>query len=120
MRTLVAALTAAGVSVCLAAAPAVVAQPAAAPAPSACVDLSGTVDADKICRVHTETPSYRLDYTLPVDYPDQPALTAYLTQTRDGFVNVAGMPGSWNLPYVLDAKGTGYRTGLDDGGTRSV
>ena len=52
--------------------------------------------------------------------PDQPALTAYLTQTRDGFVNVAEMPGSWNLPYVLDGKGTEYRSGPVDAGTRSV
>lgn len=120
MRILVAALTAAGVSACLVAAPAAVAQPAAASAPSACVDLGGTVDADTMCRVHTETPSYRLDYAFPAEYPDQQAVAAYLTQIRDGFVNVAGTPGSWNLPYVLDGKGTGYRTGPDDGGTRSL
>ena len=35
-------------------------------------------------------------------------------QTRDGFVNVAEMPGSWNLPYVLDGKGTEYRSGPEN------
>ncbi len=42
-------------------------------------------------------------------------MTAYLTQARDGFVNVAEMPGSWNLPYQLDAKGTGLPRGAGDG-----
>lgn len=120
MRFLAAALTAAAVSASLASAPAALAQPAPTATPSACVALGGTVDADDLCRVQVENPTYRLDYSFPADYPDQEALTAYLTQTRDGFVNVAGMPGSWNLPYVLDGRGTGYRTGPDDGGTRSV
>ncbi|MGP4053514.1 esterase [Mycobacterium sp. 4D054] len=113
MRILAAALTAAGLSVGLVAAPTAAAQ-------SACAELGGTVDADQICHVHAENPTYRLDYTFPADYPDQRALVDYLRQTRDGFVNVSEMPGSWNLPYVLDARGTGYRTGRDDGGTRSV
>lgn len=120
MRILAAALTVAGLSVGMAAAPTAPAQPVVAADPSACVELGGLVDADQICRVHTENPTYRLDYTFPADYPDQQALTAYLKQTRDGFVNVSEMPGSWNLPYVLDGRGTGYRTGPDDGGTRSV
>lgn len=113
MRILAAALLTAGLLVGWVATPLAAAQPA-------CTDLGGTVDAEKVCHVHVENPTYTLDYTFPADYPDQQALTAYLTQTRDGFVNVAEMPGSWNLPYVLDAKGTGYRTGPDDGGTRSV
>jgi hypothetical protein len=58
--------------------------------------------------------------TFPNDYPDQPALMDYLTQARDGFVNVSEMPGSYNLPYELDAKGTGYRSGSPTGGTQSV
>lgn len=120
MRIYAAAL-AAGLSVGLLAAPTagVLVAPAAG-AQSACAELGGTVDADQICHVHAENPTYRLDYAFPVDYPDQQALVAYLTQTRDGFVNVSEMPGSWNLPYVLDARGTGYRTGPDDRGTRSV
>jgi hypothetical protein len=113
MRILAAAMLAAGVLAAAAGAPAAAAQPA-------CEALGGTVDPDRSCHVHTDNPTYTLDYTFPSDYPDQQALIDYLTQTRDGFVNVAEMPGSWNLPYVLDARGTGYRTGPDDGGTRSV
>lgn len=113
MRILAAAVLAAGVGAGLALAPTAAAQ-------SACSDLGGTVDAEKICSVHVENPTYRLDYTFPADYADQQALTAYLTQTRDGFVNVSDMPGAWNLPYVLDGRGTGYQSGPEDAGTRSV
>ena len=114
MRILtVAALVAAGVLAGLNGVP-------TASAESACVDLGGTVGQDQICRVHTENPTYTLDFSFPNDYPDQAPVTAYLTQARDGFVNVAEMPGSWNLPYQLDAKGAGYRAGPPTGGTRSV
>ncbi|MGE0217139.1 esterase [Mycolicibacterium sp.] len=114
MRKLAAALLATGaLAGWLAAAPTAAAQ-------SACADLGGTVDAEQICRVHVDNPAYTVDYAFPADYPDQQALTAYLTQTRDGFVNVAEMPGSWNLPYVLDGKGTAYQSGSPERGTRSV
>ncbi|MBU9764380.1 DUF3298 domain-containing protein [Mycobacterium sp. TNTM28] len=82
-----------------------------ATAQPACADLSGTVDADQTCQVHTANATYTLDYTFPVDYPDQRAVADYLIQTRDGFVNVSDMPGSRDQPYVLDARGTGYSSG---------
>jgi hypothetical protein len=91
-----------------------------ATAQSACTDLGGAVGRDGVCTVHTANSTYTLDITFPNDYPDQQALTAYLTQARDGFVNVSEMPGSYNLPYELDAKGTGYRSGSPTGGTQSV
>ena len=91
-----------------------------ASAQSACVDLGGTVGQDQMCRVHSQNSTYTLDFSFPNDYPDQAPVVAYLTQARDGFVNVAEMPGSWNLPYQLDAKGVGYRAGPATGGTRSV
>ncbi|WP_299556411.1 esterase [uncultured Mycolicibacterium sp.] len=97
----------------LTAAPAAGAQPA-------CGALGGTVDADRVCRVHAESPNYTLDFAFPTDYPDQQPLTDYLTQTRDGFVNVSDMPNARDLPYVLDAKGTAYRSGTGTGGTRSL
>lgn len=82
-----------------------------AAAQSACADLGGTVDGDEICQVHTANATYTLDYTFPLGYPDQQAVAGYLIQTRDGFVNVSGMPGSRDQPYVLDAKGTAYSSG---------
>jgi hypothetical protein len=109
----VAAVLAAGVLACFTGTSTAAAQ-------SACADLSGTVGPDGICTVHASNPTYTLDMTFPNDYPDQQALTDFLTQTRDGFVNVSQMPGSWNLPYQLDAKGTGYHSGPPNAGTQSV
>jgi hypothetical protein len=114
MRILrVAAILVAGVLACSAAVSTAAAQPA-------CTDLGGAVGPDGICRVHAANPTYTLDMSFPDDYPDQTALTGYLTQSRDGFINVAQMPGSWNLPYQLDAKGTGYHSGSPTAGTQSV
>ncbi len=64
----------------------------AAGAPPSCAGLGGTVQAGQICHVHASGPKYMLDMTFPVDYPDQQALTDYITQNRDGFVNVAQGP----------------------------
>ena len=94
--------------------------PGTAGAQTACDALGGTVADDRRCEVHAETPTYLLDMVFPVDYPDQQALTDYLIQTRDGFVNVSEMPGSRNLPYALDARATEYRSGDAATGTRSV
>jgi hypothetical protein len=89
-------------------------------AQSACADLSGAIGPDGICSVHAANSTYTMDMRFPNDYPDQAALTGYLTQTRDGFINVSEMPGSRDLPYVLDANGTGYRSGPPLAGTQSL
>ncbi|MCT7659159.1 esterase [Mycobacterium deserti] len=91
-----------------------------AAAHTGCVDLQGAVGPDGMCRVHVQKPSYTLDLSFPNDYPDQQPLVAYLTQARDGFVNVSEDPDAYNLPYELDAEGAGYRSGPPIGGTRSV
>lgn len=96
-----------------------IAGPSAA-AQSGCADLQGAVGPDQICRVHVQNATYTLDLSFPNDYPDQAPLVAYLTQARDGFVNVAEDPDAYNLPYELDAEGVGYRSGPPTAGTRSV
>ncbi|MCV7279785.1 DUF3298 domain-containing protein [Mycolicibacterium flavescens] len=92
----------------------------AAGAQSGCAQLQGTVGPDQICRVLVEKPAYTLDLSFPTDYPDQAPVVAYLTQARDGFLNVAEDPDAYNPPYELDADGVGYRSGPPGGGTRSV
>jgi hypothetical protein len=90
-------------------------------AQSACADLSGTVDPDQICHVHSTGSSYNVDFNFPVGYPDQQALTDYLTQDRDRFVSyVTQLPPRNDLPYDLEAKGTTYRSGTPAPGTESV
>ncbi|MEV3900794.1 esterase [Mycobacterium sp. NPDC050551] len=89
-------------------------------AQSACADLGGALDGEQTCRVHAATSTYSLDYSFPAGYPDEQAVAAYLTQTRDGFVNVSQTPGNRDLPYVLDAKGTTYHSGMAPKGTQSL
>lgn len=113
MRTLVAAAAAVTTSLLW---PAI----ATAETQPVCAEFGGTVAAEQMCEVHVSHPQYMLDMAFPVDYPDGAALTDYLLQTRDGFVNVAEMPGNWNLPYALDVKSTRYRSGAPGAGTRSV
>jgi hypothetical protein len=96
------------------------AEPAAPGIAPLCAEFGGTVSAEQMCDVHVSNPQYMLDMTFPVDFPDSGALSDYLVQTRDGFVNVAEMPGSSNLPYALDVRSTRYSAGPPDGGTRSV
>ena len=45
------------------------------PAAAGCVDLGGTAGPDQICRVVTESTTYSIDMSYPLDYPDQRALT---------------------------------------------
>jgi hypothetical protein len=91
-----------------------------AAAQSGCADLHGTVDPEGTCRVHTTNATYTLDLSFPNDYPDPQPVVDFLTQTRDGFTNVAQDPDAYNLPYELDAEGAGYHSGPPTGGTRSV
>ncbi|WP_059020999.1 esterase [Mycobacterium sp. M26] len=66
-----------------------------------CAALGGAVEAGNICHITTSAPTYTMDVQFPLDYPDEQAVTDYLAQNRDGFVNVA-QPGSRNLPYEMD------------------
>ena len=94
----------------------------AAGAQSACADLGGAVDPDQTCHVHSATPSYTLDFSFPLDYPDQQALTDYLTQQRDQFVNYVQKypPVGRPAPYSLAVTGTAYRSGTPATGTQSL
>jgi hypothetical protein len=94
----------------------------AAGAQSACADLGGTVDPDQTCHIHTVTSSYTLDFSFPVDYADQHALSEFLTQQRDQFVDFAHKdpPTGRPKPYELNATGTAYRSGPPASGTQSL
>jgi hypothetical protein len=93
---------------------------AVAGAQPACTNLNGTVGPDQVCHARAVNSVYTLEFSFPVDYPDQQAIADYVTQTREGFTNVAEMPGSRDLPYEMDATGTGYRSGQPPNGTQSV
>jgi len=97
------------------------AQPApAADRQSACADLGGTVDANQICHAHTAGPGYEVTFTFPVGYPDQQALTTYLTKRREDFAGFAAETPPRDYPYELDARADAYRSGTLTSGTRSL
>lgn len=80
---------------------------AVAGAQNDCSALGGSVETGNICHVAVSKPTYTMDLKFPTDYPDEQAIVDYLTQSRDGFVNVA-QPGSRNLPYEMDATAQSF------------
>jgi hypothetical protein len=94
--------------------------PAAAAPPPPCAGLGGTVDATQLCHVHATGPTYMLNMAFPVDYPDEQALIDYITQNRDGFVNVAQTSGSRDQPYQMEATTEQHTAGQPPHNTRSV
>jgi hypothetical protein len=92
---------------------------AAAGAESSCASLGGTVDSGQMCQVHASNPTYTVNMAFPADYPDEQAMTDFLTQNRDGFVNVAQTSGPRDVPYQMDVTSEQYQSGQPPH-TRSV
>jgi hypothetical protein len=95
---------------------------AIAHAQSACADLGGTVGPDQVCQVHSATDTYKIDFSFPVDYPNQQPVTDYLATQRDAFVRFSQLPAArdWGAPYQLLARGQTYRSGTPASGTESL
>jgi len=91
-----------------------------AAAQNGCGALGGTVQSGNTCEVRTSTATYRLDIRFPLNYPDEQSVVDYLTQNRDGFINVAQTPDSRNLPYEMDVTSESFSSGPPTGGTQSV
>src|ERR1700736_650622 len=72
-----------------------------AAADSACTSMGGDVEGEQTCHVHAANSTYTLDMKFPLDYSDEQALTDYLSQNRDGFVNVAQTSGTRDVPYQM-------------------
>jgi hypothetical protein len=109
------------------AAPAASAKPAttsvAAPQQSACTELDGNIGGDGICHVGSTTPAYKIDMSFPVDYPDMPAVAAFLKRDRDDFINWVAKFGprdGRNRPYLYHVTATTYRSGKPDARTQSL
>ncbi|OBF67000.1 hypothetical protein A5753_05785 [Mycobacterium sp. 852002-51971_SCH5477799-a] len=93
--------------------------PAAAEPPS-CASLGASLEAGQMCRLHATGPNYTLNMSFPADYPDEQALTDYITQNRDGFVAVAQSSGGRDQPYQLEATTEQHGAGQPPHNTRSV
>ncbi|OBH12644.1 esterase [Mycobacterium sp. E1747] len=92
----------------------------AAAAPPSCAGVGGTIEDGQMCRVRATGPTYTLNMAFPADYPDEQALADYVTQNRDGFVNVAQSSGSRDQPYQLEATTEQRSSGQPPHNTRSV
>jgi hypothetical protein len=92
----------------------------AAAAPPSCAGVGGTVDAAQMCHVQDRGPTYMLNMTFPADYPDEQALIDYITQNRDGFVNVAQSSKGRDQPYQMEATIEQHTAGQPPHNTRSV
>ena len=90
-------------------------------AQSACADLGGTVDTNQTCHVNSDTSGYKIEFSFPVDYPDQQPVADYLTRERDQLASyVAKFPVGPDFPYELIVHGTTYRSGGPTSGTQSL
>lgn len=90
---------------------------------SVCTDLNGTVRPDQTCHVHSATSAYKIDMSIPLDYPDMQAVTDFLTQDRDEFIDwVAkfGPRGRRGRPYQYVVTAKTFRSGTPAAGTQSL
>lgn len=94
--------------------------PVASAAPPKCADLSGVVDATQTCQIQATAPAYSLNISYPILYPDSTPVFDYVKQTRDGFLNVANMPGPHDMPYELDTTATQFGSTVPPRGTQSL
>jgi hypothetical protein len=92
----------------------------AASAPPTCADLSGVMSGPATCQLSADDPAYTMNVSYPTDYPDAGALTDYVKQTRDGFLNVAKMPDGRAMPYELDTTAQEFSSTVPAKGTQSV
>ncbi len=89
-------------------------------APPSCADLGGTLSDGRTCHVSASSANYTLNLSYPTDYADEQALTDFLSQNRDGFINVAQTSGSRDVPYQMEVTADQFRSGQPPHGTQSV
>jgi hypothetical protein len=85
---------------------------AAPAAEQGCADLGGTVAAEVTCHVHSETTSYTIDISYPLDYPDPKAVSDFIASDRQDFLDWIPKFGDngRNRPYLHDVSATTYRS----------
>ncbi len=88
-----------------------------------CAGLGGTVDANRNCHIVTESETYSIDITYPLDYPDQGALTTFIKQDRDEFIDFVTQMPRHDRTYDYGVNPHSYQSGQSgtaEAGTRSV
>ena len=84
-----------------------------------CADLKGG-NTGRTCEIQLADAGYNVDISIPLDYPDQKSIADYITQTRDGFLNVAKSGAPRDTPYELNIKPTAYNSAVPPRGTEAV
>ena len=84
-----------------------------------CADLKGG-NTGTSCVIQLSDPAYSVDISIPLDYPDQKSVADYISQTRDGFLNVAKSGAARTTPYSLTITPTEYTSAVPPRGTQAV
>jgi Protein of unknown function (DUF3298) len=84
-----------------------------------CADVKG-VNTGGTCQIQLSDPAYNVNISFPTDYPDQKSVADYITQTRDGFLNVAKSSAPRDVPYELNITSTNYGSAIPPRGTQAV
>lgn len=92
---------------------------AAAAPKNYCADLKG-VDNGQTCDIQQTDPAYQVKISFPSGYPDLKSVADYVSQTRDGFLNVADASNPQDMPYELDITSTSYTSAIPARSTQSV
>ncbi|WP_245830373.1 esterase [Mycobacterium numidiamassiliense] len=106
----------AGIVATLAAA-AAIAWPAAA---SADAQMCPRVDGNQMCHFEASGPFSNIDMVFPANYPDEQAITGYLSKVADDYGNARGPLSTLTSPTELDVTSDRYSSGPPQSGTQSV
>ncbi|WP_082946769.1 esterase [Mycobacterium sp. ACS4054] len=90
---------------------------------TACTDLGGTVGPDGICHVRSATPTYTIEMSFPIDYPEMASVAAFLKRNRDDFIDwvtEVGPGQKRGRPYLYAVTAKTFRSGAPDSGTQSL
>lgn len=84
-----------------------------------CADLKGG-NTGSTCEIQLSDSGYRVDISIPLDYPDQKSVADYISQTRDAFLNTAKSAAPRDTPYTLSIKPAEYNSAVPPRGTQAV
>ncbi|OBI11878.1 hypothetical protein A5714_01545 [Mycobacterium sp. E2462] len=79
-----------------------------------------SVDADQMCHFEASGPGSDVTMVFPANYPDEPALIAYLTKVDNDYTGGRGAVSTGQPPTALKVTGSRYSSGAAQTGTQSV
>lgn len=84
-----------------------------------CAELQGG-NTGRTCEIQLLDPGYKVDISIPLNYPDQKPVAEYVAQTRDAFLNSARSGAPRSAPYELSIKPAEYTSSIPPRGTQAV